>query len=181
MHLGLTPGDWPMQIALLVHRTKPLGFFFLFFFFFFSFFFWGGGCYTIWISCSCIAMYMYFHTIIWWYIKRFATGKPWEDLGHQYFPHVGPERTCCSMHKNFDPWNSRQNKLKSQVYKLKTFGALIQYKDIVLPLSKGNPIVEIRRSYDRLISTMGFPILVRWHLYIESFPGLSLGFHMLWY
>ena len=30
--------------------------------------------------------------------------------------------------------------------------------------------MEIRRSYDRLISTMGFPILVRWHLYIESKP-----------
>ena len=28
--------------------------------------------------------------------------------------------------------------------------------------------MEIRRSYDRLISTMGFPILVRRHLYIES-------------
>ena len=28
--------------------------------------------------------------------------------------------------------------------------------------------MEIRRSNDRLISTMGFPILVRWHLYIES-------------
>ena len=34
----------------------------------------------------------------------------------------------------------------------------------------GNPIVEIRRSYDRLISTMGFPIPVRRHLYIESGP-----------
>ena len=33
----------------------------------------------------------------------------------------------------------------------------------------GNPIVEIRRSKD-LISTMGFPILVRWHLYIEPAP-----------
>ena len=30
--------------------------------------------------------------------------------------------------------------------------------------------MEIRRSYDRLISTMGFPILVRRHLYIESAP-----------
>ena len=30
--------------------------------------------------------------------------------------------------------------------------------------------MEIRQSYDRLISTMGFPILVRWHLYIESAP-----------
>ena len=38
--------------------------------------------------------------------------------------------------------------------------------------SKGNPIVEILRSQDRLISTMGFPILVRWHLYIESGPSL---------
>ena len=37
--------------------------------------------------------------------------------------------------------------------------------------SIGNPIVAIRRSYDRLISTMGFPILVRWHLYIESGPS----------
>ena len=36
--------------------------------------------------------------------------------------------------------------------------------------SIGNPIVEIRRSYDRLISTMGFPIPVRRHLYIESGP-----------
>ena len=34
-------------------------------------------------------------------------------------------------------------------------------------------IVEIRRSYDRLISTMGFPILVRRHLYIESGPRVS--------
>ena len=30
--------------------------------------------------------------------------------------------------------------------------------------------MEIRRSYDRLISTMGFPIPVRPHLYIESGP-----------
>ena len=36
--------------------------------------------------------------------------------------------------------------------------------------SIGNPTGEIRRSYDRLISTMGFPILERWHLYIESGP-----------
>ena len=38
--------------------------------------------------------------------------------------------------------------------------------------SIGNTIVEIRRLYDRLISKMGFPILVRWHLYIESGPWL---------
>ena len=40
--------------------------------------------------------------------------------------------------------------------------------------SLGNPIVEIRRSYDRLISTMGFPVLVRWHLYIESGPSSGI-------
>ena len=33
-----------------------------------------------------------------------------------------------------------------------------------------NPIVEIRWSYDHLISKMGFPILVRWHLYVELAP-----------
>ena len=40
----------------------------------------------------------------------------------------------------------------------------------------GNPFVKIRRSYDRLISTMGFPIPVRRYLYIESGPWTpSLG------
>ena len=43
---------------------------------------------------------------------------------------------------------------------------------------RGNPIVEIRRSYDHIISTMGFHILVRWHLYIESGPEDWL-FHQL--
>ena len=33
--------------------------------------------------------------------------------------------------------------------------------------------MEIRRSYDRLISTLGFPLLVRWHLFIESGPRPS--------
>ena len=42
----------------------------------------------------------------------------------------------------------------------------IQYKDHLTRI--GNPMVEIRWSYDCLISTMGFPILVRWHIYIES-------------
>ena len=39
--------------------------------------------------------------------------------------------------------------------------------------SIGNPIMEITRSYDRLISPIGFPILVRWHHYIESGSMLS--------
>ena len=36
--------------------------------------------------------------------------------------------------------------------------------------SKENPIVEIGWSYDHLISTMRFPILVSRHLYTESGP-----------
>ena len=35
--------------------------------------------------------------------------------------------------------------------------------------------MEIRRFYNRLISTMGSPILVRWHLYIDSGPRVSPG------
>ena len=48
-------------------------------------------------------------------------------------------------------------------------GGLVQYKDVILPVYE-NPIVEIIWSCDHLISTMGFPILVRWHFYIESGP-----------
>ena len=41
--------------------------------------------------------------------------------------------------------------------------------------------MEIRRSYDRLISTIGFPILIRWHLYIESGPRfLDWCYILLW-
>ena len=36
--------------------------------------------------------------------------------------------------------------------------------------SIGNPIVEIRRSYDRLTPTMGFPTQVRGHHYIGTRP-----------
>ena len=45
--------------------------------------------------------------------------------------------------------------------------------------SIGNPIVEIRRSYDRLISTMGFPILVKGHFNIGSGPRLTQCHTML--
>ena len=51
---------------------------------------------------------------------------------------------------------------------------------ICLLTSIGNPIVEIRRFYDRLISTMGFPILVRLHLYIDSGPWFQQQQAMLY-
>ena len=40
--------------------------------------------------------------------------------------------------------------------------------------SWGNPIVEIRWSHNCLISTMGFPMRVRWHLDIESVMALMM-------
>ena len=46
--------------------------------------------------------------------------------------------------------------------------------------SMGNPIVEIRWSYNCLIPTMGFPILVRQHLHIEPGPRLVRGMVHVW-
>ena len=40
--------------------------------------------------------------------------------------------------------------------------------------SIGNPIVEIRWSFDRLVSTMEIPISVRRHYYIESEPSMCV-------
>ena len=37
-------------------------------------------------------------------------------------------------------------------------------------LGIGNSIIKVWRSWDRLICTMGIPLLVRWHLYIETAP-----------
>ena len=39
------------------------------------------------------------------------------------------------------------------------------------PTSIGIPTMKIRWSRDRLISIMGFPILVRWHLYFKMNPS----------
>ena len=63
----------------------------------------------------------------------------------------------------------------SLVFFMKIYGTKLE----PLLTSMGNPIVEIRRSYDCLISTMGFPILVRRHLSIES--GLRCHIHALLY
>ena len=42
-----------------------------------------------------------------------------------------------------------------------------------------NPIVERRRSLDRLISTMGFFVLVKGHLHIESGPRTGTNANLL--
>ena len=59
----------------------------------------------------------------------------------------------------------------------------IQRSHLTTVTSIGNDIVEIKWSYDSLISTMRFPILIRWHLYIESGPWLLQvpGHHWVWY
>ena len=46
--------------------------------------------------------------------------------------------------------------------------APFQYKDGLS--SYGSPMLKIRRSWDHLTFNMGIPILVRWHLYIETAP-----------
>ena len=43
----------------------------------------------------------------------------------------------------------------------------------------GNPIMEIRWSYEQLISAIGFPKLVRWHLYIVSEPSSFAVFFLV--
>ena len=50
---------------------------------------------------------------------------------------------------------------------------LIQYKNKWHLISIGNPTMEIRRSYDRLITTMISPILVRRYVYIQSRTWIS--------
>ena len=40
--------------------------------------------------------------------------------------------------------------------------------------SKGNPIVEIRWSYDHLTATIRFHMLVKQHLYVESSPAAEM-------
>ena len=42
---------------------------------------------------------------------------------------------------------------------------------ICRPTSAGIPMIKMRRSNDRLVFIMGIAILVRQHLYTESFPG----------
>ena len=50
---------------------------------------------------------------------------------------------------------------------------MLWYKDVSLE-GKGNPIVEIRQSDDHLFSTIGFLSLVRWKLYIETWPWFCI-------
>ena len=67
----------------------------------------------------------------------------------------------------------RWNLKSSMFYSCHDHDTMVNHPDSIKRChltSIGNPIVEIKWSYDRLISTMGFPILVRWHLHIESAP-----------
>ena len=65
------------------------------------------------------------------------------------------------------PWHSTEiskRKLSSSGKTRFLSWALIKYKDVILPVSE---------IHCRFIFTMGFSILVRWHLYIEPAPGAS--------
>ena len=59
--------------------------------------------------------------------------------------------------------------------------APIQYKDHACT-SIGNLIMEIWRSYSCLASTVGFLALVKWHLYITSWPWFWMSlFPVYWH
>ena len=73
-----------------------------------------------------------------------CTGKPWPFI--VYFGHVLERKRNTYTH--------------------------VQKPDLVRLCSIGIPIVDIKRSQDLLISTMGIPVLIRRHLYIESSQSL---------
>ena len=63
-------------------------------------------------------------------------------------------------------WKAEQlGALSITIFEKNQSRGLFQYRWHLVNI--GNFIVEIRRSYKRLTSKMGFPILVRWHLYIQ--------------
>ena len=66
------------------------------------------------------------------------------------------EKASLALHYNSTTWCSTS---------LNGIWASSQYKTIFPRY--GDPMIKIRRSQDRLIFNMGFPILARWHLYIE--------------
>ena len=69
-----------------------------------------------------------------------------------------------------EPWFNI--KMLSYQYRKSHYGD----ETVVMMIGSDNVVVPAPRHYlnqyyyDRLISTMGFPILVRWHLFIESAP-----------
>ena len=72
--------------------------------------------------------------------------------------------SCCSLNALY---------IYTRVHHLAPYTRVpFQHKDNLTCI--GNPIVEIRRSQDRLISTMRFPILVR--QYTETVPGAHLTY-----
>ena len=67
-------------------------------------------------------------------------------------------------------------KMPSYQYRKSNYGDKTIIRSSIWIPSIGIPIMEIRRSYDRLISIMGFPILVRLvrgHIDVESGPQVT--------
>ena len=89
--------------------------------------------------------------------------------------------------------NSHSQFLNLIQYSLKCVYMLIEFKLIDRILSgpcliikkvfpgMGIPMLKIRQPQDHLISNMGIPILVRWHLYIEMPPGAWFNVKMTSY
>ena len=96
-------------------------------------------------------------------ILLFCQLDPWNKL---------PEFLILAHKFSFKKSNSEISsaKQRSLCLELDVFSTYKVLSGFLCSMNKSSNIVEIRQSYDRLISTMGFPILVRYHLYIESGP-----------
>ena len=86
------------------------------------------------------------------------------------FPHMNPVLVSCYSHCR------RSIMYQNRAYAGNISRALIQYKDDILP-------VYNRKSHrgDHLISTISYPMLVRWHFYIESGPWFWSNDGMSWH
>ena len=147
---------------------------------------------TLWLSYNAgLWTYIYFYYFVSWYPSTSHSWK-WENLIKH--PTTASGGTWRDSHrsrgiKHSQLWLTRIIDATKNIRATKSHAKLARsgqdlYQKTLSPdrhdtlgpdsirichlTSIGNPIVEIRRSYDRLISTMGFPIPVIWHLYIES-------------
>ena len=125
---------------------------------------------------------------LWWncFIRWNVVSNPWpRDLRNS----LRSPFTAVARVLTIRPWAIRQNRIGTGwMVAINTMATTVTWSDQEGSIwrchltSIGNPIVKIRRSYDRLISTMGFAILARWQLYIESGPGyLHLVQTCRWY
>ena len=110
-------------------------------------------------------------------ILLFCQLDPWNKL---------PEFLILAHQFSFKKSNSEISsaKKRSLCLELDVFTTYKVLAGFLCSMNKSSNIVEIRQSYDRLISTMWFPLLVRYHLYTESGPRScynTVQHNTIWY